>query len=108
MVVPDILFLARGHVDRIRGNYLTDPPDVVIEILSPSTRGRDLGLKLRLYEKTGVPEYWVLDPVRKTTRVFRLGPHGYGEGLLLTAAGGDVLTTPFAPGWSLPLSELFR
>ena len=80
----------------------------MIELLSPSTRGRDLSLKLRLYARVGVPEYWVLDPVRATARAFRLGAHGYGEGQLLSAARGDVLNTPLAPGWSLPLSELFR
>src|SRR5260370_21015 len=53
VVVPDGLFLSREHVDRIHGNHLVDPPDLVIEVLSPATRGRDLGLKLRLYEKVG-------------------------------------------------------
>ena len=107
LVEPDLLFLSREHVHRIRGEYFSEPPDLVIEILSPSTRGRDLGEKLRLYEKAGVPQYWVLDGVWATARVFRLGPQGYGEGLLLSAANGGALTTPFAPGWRLPLAELF-
>lgn len=107
LVEPDLLFLSREHLHRIQGKYFTEPPDLVIEVLSPSTRGRDLGIKLRLYERAGVPEYWVLDAVRATARVFRQGPQGYGEGLLLSAANGDALTTPFAPGWSLALAELF-
>src|ERR1700730_6616812 len=108
VVEPDVLFLSREHVDRIRGKFLTEPPDLVIEILSPSPRGRDLGVKLRLYERFGVPEYWVLDPAAATARVFLHGPRGYGEGMLLSAARGDSLTTLFAPGWGLPLCDLFR
>ena len=108
VVVPDIFFLSRDHVGRLHGSHLTEPPDLVIEILSPSTRGRDLGAKLRLYERFGVPEHWVLDPAAATARVFPHGPRGYGEGMLLSAARGDALTTRFAPGWSLPLSDLFR
>ena len=108
VVVPDIFFLSRDHVGRLHGSHLTDPPDLVIEILSPSTRGRDLGVKLRLYERFGVPEYWVLDPAAATARVFLHGPRGYEEGMLLSAARGDSLTTRFAPGWGLPLSDLFR
>jgi Uma2 family endonuclease len=108
VVEPDVIFLSREHVGRIQGKFLTEPPDLVIEILSPSTRGRDLGVKLRLYERFGVPEYWALDPAAATARVFLHGPRGYEEGMLLSAARGDSLTTRFAPGWGLPLSDLFR
>jgi|SRR5580693_2796088 Uma2 family endonuclease len=108
VVVPDALFMTPEFVDRIRGDHLTAPPELMVEVLSPSTRGRDLRLKRRLYEQVGVREYWILDPIAATAQIFRQGSQGYGEGELLSAAGGDALTTALAPGWSLPLSALFR
>ena len=52
-------------------------PDLVIEILSPSTRTHDLRVKYRLYQKAGVREYWIVDPKNKTVQVFTLDDHGY-------------------------------
>ena len=53
-------------------------PDMVIEILSPSNRRHDLGVKYRLYERAGVREYWVVDPEKKTVQVCRLEDGLYG------------------------------
>ena len=50
---------------------MTGAPDIVVEIGSPSTRRRDQTIKRRLYETSGVEEYWVVDPDIDTIRVFR-------------------------------------
>lgn len=47
------------------GKYLVGAPDFVLEVLSPSTRKRDMTIKLRLYEEAGVREYWVIDPEKE-------------------------------------------
>ena len=47
-------------------------PDILIEMLSPSTRGRDLGTKRNLYAASGVPEYWLVDPERDAVRALTL------------------------------------
>ncbi len=47
-------------------------PDLVIEILSPSTRRHDLSVKYRIYQRSGVREYWIVDPEGKTVQVFKL------------------------------------
>ncbi len=48
-------------------------PDLVVEILSPSTAGRDRTIKLELYERQGVPEYWIVDPDEGVVDVWRFG-----------------------------------
>jgi Uma2 family endonuclease len=107
VVVPDLLYVSKERSDLVQEKNIPGPPDLVAEVLSPSTRARDRHLKRRLYEREGVREYWVLDPVKNTVRVYRLGPAGYGIGTELSAAAGDVLSTPLLPGWELPLTELF-
>jgi Uma2 family endonuclease len=54
-------------------------PDLVVEILSPSTRGVDLGKKLARYELAGIPEYWVAEVDRPGVRVFVLVDGRYAE-----------------------------
>jgi Uma2 family endonuclease len=74
--VPDVLFLATQHLDRRRETFVDGPADLVIEVTSPESRGRDRGEKFHEYEQGGVPEYWLIDPPRKTLEVFRLDENG--------------------------------
>ena len=53
------------------GLKLSGPPDLVVEILSPGTAARDLGLKLEQYEIAGIPEYWIVDPESEGERKVR-------------------------------------
>lgn len=62
---PDIMFVAVGSHHRLRDQYLEGPADVVIEIVSPGTEAVDRGDKFYEYEAGGVPEYWLIDPVRE-------------------------------------------
>ena len=59
---PDILFVARDRLDIIQRHGLVGAPDLVIEILSASTAAYDRGDKLRVYERAGVRELWLIDP----------------------------------------------
>ena len=67
---PDIIFLRREHVGRVRKLYLDGPADVVIEVVSPGSEDVDRGAKFYEYERGGVPEYWLLDPERETAEFF--------------------------------------
>jgi len=73
---PDVIFVAREHLDRLRDVYLDGPADLVVEIVSPDSRTRDRQDKLHEYEEGGVPEYWVLDPFRREAKFYQLGEDG--------------------------------
>jgi Uma2 family endonuclease len=78
VVQPDISVVCdRGKLDDAgcRG-----APDLIIEILSPGTAGKDLKVKFFRYERAGVLEYWIVDPVEKTVQAYQLGQNGcYGR-----------------------------
>jgi Uma2 family endonuclease len=61
-VQPDLIFIRAERLHLYQGHVVFGPPDLVIEILSPSTRGVDEGKKRRFYAEAGVPEYWIFDP----------------------------------------------
>jgi Uma2 family endonuclease len=71
---PDLLFVAREHLPRLRENYLDGPADLVVEVISPESRGRDRGEKFYEYEAGGVGEYWLIDPLRRRAEFYELGP----------------------------------
>jgi Uma2 family endonuclease len=70
---PDIIFLKSEHLGRLQETYLDGPADLVVEIASPESVGRDRGRKFLEYETEGIPEYWLIDPVRRQVEFYRLG-----------------------------------
>ena len=109
VVEPDLIYVSNERAARV----LTDAnvkgaPELVVEIGSEGTRGRDETIKRRLYERAGVSEYWVVDPEIDVVRVYRRGTDGFKRPIELTAEDNDVLTTPLLPGLSLPLARIFR
>jgi Uma2 family endonuclease len=108
VVEPDLLFVRTERLSVITEKNVTGTPDLAIEVLSPSTRRLDLTLKRDLFEREGVGEYWVVDPVAGTVEVHRrvqsrLVPVG-----MLASTGDDALTSPLLPGFTVPLKKLFR
>ncbi|MBV8085474.1 MAG: Uma2 family endonuclease, partial [Chloroflexi bacterium] len=81
-------------------------PDIVVEVLSPSTARRDVGVKKQLYARFGVPWYFVADPKRQAVQPLELRDGVYAELPLLTES--DTLTCPLLPGISMPVAAIFR
>jgi Uma2 family endonuclease len=108
VVEPDVLFVSRARSDGIRERCFEGAPDLVVEVLSPSTRRVDLEVKRRLYEGRGVPEYWLVDPVAETVEVDRAAGGRFERQPALTAAAGDRLRSPLFPGLEIPLSGIFE
>ena len=73
---PDLLFVATAHLPRLHRTYLEGPADLVVEILSPESIGRDRGDKFFEYQEAGVPEYWLIDPATARAEFYQLDPHG--------------------------------
>ena len=107
VVEPDLLFLSRERSGLATEQNIQGAPDLVIEILSPSTRNRDQGIKRRLYERMGVREYWVADPAGETVSVYRLAGEVFQLAAELSHKADDVLSTPLLPGLNIPLARIF-
>jgi Uma2 family endonuclease len=73
---PDILFVASANEGRLRETFLDGPADLVVEIVSPESAGRDRGEKFFEYEAAGVREYWLLDPPRRRAEWYVLQSDG--------------------------------
>ena len=71
-VQPDLLFLRTENLPRPGSACFEGVPDLVVEVLSPGTRKIDQQVKLDAYQRAGVPEYWLVDPVRRSAVVRRL------------------------------------
>jgi Uma2 family endonuclease len=105
VVAPDVGFVQRvrfpdGLPDR---GFCPVPPDLAVEVISPSDRKADIAQKQALYAKAGVPLVWWVDPDRKTVTVHRLGQAPEIIETTGVLDGGDVL-----PGFELKLHSIFR
>ena len=105
IVVPDLLYISRERARFLTKKNLQGPPDLVIEILSPSTRSRDERLKRDLYERVGVDEYWLVDPLRDVIDVYRRDePQRFAPPKYY--ARGDVLASRLWSGLELSVDEV--
>jgi Uma2 family endonuclease len=94
---PDVLYVSRESLHRIRKTYLDGPADLVVEVISPDSRVRDRREKFREYQQAGVREYWLIDPMQKTAEVHRLSEGGEYE--LVPAGEPARLTSEVVPGF---------
>ena len=108
VVQPDLLFVSAKCAEVLTEKHVRGAPDLVVEVLSESTRRTDEIVKRKLYERFGVREYWVVDPVLESVKVYRLEEGAFRRAAELTAEAGDALETPLFPGLAIPLSEIFE
>lgn len=101
---PDVLFVRQENLARVEERLVRSPPDLVVEISSPTTRRRDLGAKKDLYERFGVPEYWFVDLDEDQLEVYRLESGRYTAPASL--GRGETLTSPVLPGLRLEVDDV--
>jgi len=108
-VEPDILFVRSDRLDLVSHRGVEGPPDLVVEVLSPSTAARDRGAKLDRYRLFGVAEYWVVDPDEQVVEVWDLA--GGAKEPAVCGPAGTLRWTPVRDDEGLTLeievAELF-
>jgi Uma2 family endonuclease len=109
-VVPDLMFVspARLQTERIEredGACLVGPPDLVVEVLSPSTARNDRVRKFNEYAAFGVLCYWIIDPEEQTLLAYSLQENHYLVEAALTT--GDTFEPSLFPGLRISLDALF-
>lgn len=107
VVQPDIVFVASARRDVLSDANIQGAPDLVVEVLSPTTRRVDQTTKRKLYERFGVQEYWLVDPDAETVEVLRRQRGELAAIGAPTAGRGDVLESPLLPGLGIALADLF-
>ena len=109
--MPDLVyFTAARFADVVNEKHATTAPDLVVEILSPGTRRRDLGRKRAVYDRDGAGEYWIVDPDAGSITVLRRPRPGAGltDVAVHALAGQDILESPLFPGLKIRLRDVFR
>ncbi|MBV9848533.1 MAG: Uma2 family endonuclease [Armatimonadetes bacterium] len=99
--MPDILFVAKENLSRVKDNLLEGPADLAVEIISPDSRGRDRGDKHYEYERGGIQEYWLIDPERQVAEFYHLGEDGR-YALAALDAQGRFYSAVLAGLWIMP------
>jgi Uma2 family endonuclease len=103
-IEPDLVFVGSERVRIIRKRGVFGAPDLVVEVLSPSTADRDRGIKLRRYAAAGVRHYWILDTDGPRIEERVLGEDGYR--LVGTFGPGEVFCPTLFPGLEIPMDEI--
>ena len=104
VVQPDVVFIAREHLDRIRGQ-LHGPPDVAVEVVSASNAERDRIVKRDLYARAGVPEFWLVDLAARAVEVLVLEDGAWRIAGIFEP--GDDVVSPAFPDLDLPADRIF-
>jgi Uma2 family endonuclease len=102
---PDVMFFGVAKATLIHPDTLRFPvPDLIVEVLSPSTEKRDRGIKFQDYALHGVAEYWIIDPVAETVEAFQLVDMGYAAAV---AQSEGLLWSDVVPGFEIPVRAIF-
>jgi len=98
-VQPDVLFIANERLDTVKEEFIEGPPDLVIEVLSPSNWLDDRRIKFHLYARAGVREYWIVDLERRMIEVFALRGHSFA--LLDRYEAGETARSQVLPDFEV-------
>ncbi len=103
---PDILFVIQDRLHLVQESKLSEAADLVIEIVSPESVGRDRGEKFVEYEAAGVREYWLIDPDRQQAEFYRLTEAGRYR--LIIPGNDGVFHSEVLTGFWLQVDRLWQ
>lgn len=104
-LIPDLSYLAADHLDRFSDDIaIQGAPDLVVEVVSPSTASRDRSGKLRAYHQAGVAWYWLVESDTLLITEFKHTPEGYL--VAQSVAASDEFAPALFPGLSLRMADL--
>lgn len=103
---PDLIFVRAEHAERITWTYVNGPADLAVEVVSPDSVTRDYRDKLEEYESAGIPEYWIVDPMRRVARFLQLGADGRYRDVAPDEHG--IYTSAVVTGFRLRVEWLWR
>ncbi len=108
-VAPDVVWISRSRLQTAlqKDGKLHSAPELIIEVLSPGSRNasRDRQIKLKLYSRRGVQEYWIVDWQQQQVEVYRRQEGSLQ--LVGTSLGEDRLESPLLPGFTCPIAHLW-
>ncbi|PJZ59223.1 Uma2 family endonuclease [Leptospira barantonii] len=104
VVQPDLIFISKARSSIIREKRIEGAPDWVAEILSEGNAYHDLKTKKKLYEKHGVSEYWIVDPMERSVEVFSNGESGFK---LVASATSGKISSVVLEGFFIEIEPLF-
>jgi Uma2 family endonuclease len=105
VVQPDIMFIAKARLHIVTPENIRGAPDLLVEILSPSTADVDRDVKRKLYARFGVKEYWLVNPDQQQIEVYRARRRQFPSRPTVTR---HALESPLLPGLSITLAEVWR
>ena len=107
IVQPDLIFISKENAKIISKRACEGVPDLLVEIISPSTFHRDSVEKFQLYEQFGVKEYWLIEPANQVIEVFRLENDKYVLHSFVHAEEGEEIESCILQGFKLKRKDIF-
>ncbi len=104
-VQPDLFVILAANLPNLREDGFFGVPDLVVEIISPSSIKLDRNTKFKLYERTGVSEYWIIDPKHQSIEVY--GRQGSGYDLVSFAVEKGMIESGVLAGLSVDIATVF-
>ncbi len=102
---PDVVVVLNAHLDRVAAKKIVGAPDLVVEVVSPGSGVMDRIAKYAVYARAGIPEYWIVNPLRETIEVFVLEDGEYHS--LGVFQRQDLLPSRVVPGLPVRVGQFF-
>lgn len=106
VVQPDLLYLSRRRLHLVTAHNIAGPPDLVVEVLCPTTAQADRNEKAQLYARHGVPHLWLVDPDARTLEAYEL--EGTTYRLVARLEGAAEFLTALFPGLRIDLGQVWE